>query len=59
MSGVPLWVVANVTFAVRGLCSTAPIRDQGLVTLPPLLIVRFDVSWQLAGMFRWAAFVLS
>jgi hypothetical protein len=31
----------------------------GLLMVPPLTIVRFDVSWQLAGMSRWARFVLS
>jgi hypothetical protein len=31
---------------------------QGLLTVPPVVIVSADVSWQLAGMLRWALFVL-
>jgi hypothetical protein len=33
--------------------------DQGLLIVPPLVIVKADVSWQLAGMLRWARLVLA
>ena len=34
-------------------------HDHGLLTVPPLVMVSADVSWQLAGMSRWAGLVLS
>ncbi len=43
-----------------GAVATGPSgRDHGLLMVPPLVIVRADVSWQLAGMSRWALLVLS
>ncbi len=33
--------------------------DYWLLTVPPLVTVRFDVSWQLTAMSRWPLLVLS
>ena len=46
--------------AVSTFCLPSPSGgDHGLLMVPPLVIVRADVSWQLAGMSRWAGLVLS
>ena len=55
--GVPLLVVDEQgSSALAALSSTSPSgHNHGLLMVPPLVIVRFDVSWQLAGMSRWAS----
>ena len=55
--GVPLSIVDEQgSSALAALCSTSPSgHSGGLLMVPPLTIVRLDVSWQLAGMSRWAA----
>ena len=43
-------------------CLAREVREQvgyGLLTEPPLLMVTDEVSWQLAGISRWAGLALS
>lgn len=56
---MPAPTLDQFTGLPRGVRPPGERGDQGLLTVPPLLIVSEDVSWQLAGMSRCAELVLS
>jgi hypothetical protein len=61
MPGVPLLIADEHGLARFADCALPGPSggDHGLLMVPPLVIVRADVSWQVPGMSRWAGLVLS